>query len=141
MASLVYNSFVEDLNEGNVVPAVDTFRLMLVTSAYTPNKDTHTRRSDVTNEVVGPGYAAGGEIVTITVVPDLVNDLTTLTLSNPSWAASTITARAGVIYKARGGLASADELVGYGDFGADVSSSGTTFTATFNSGIVFSNTG
>lgn len=141
MASLVYNSFVEDLNEGNVVPAVDTFRAMLVTSSYVPNKDTHTRRSDITNEVVGAGYASGGAVVTVTVVPDLVNDLTTLTFTNPDWPASTITARACVVYKARGGLASADELVAYGDIGADVSSAGTTFTLTFNSGIVFDNTG
>ncbi len=32
---------------------------MLVTSAYTPNQDTHTKRSDITNEVTGTGYTAG----------------------------------------------------------------------------------
>ena len=34
----------------------DTFKLMLVTSAYTPTK-THAKRSDITNEVTA-GYIA-----------------------------------------------------------------------------------
>jgi len=35
---------------------------MLVTSTYAPNQDTHTERSDVTNEVTGTnqGSTAGG---------------------------------------------------------------------------------
>jgi hypothetical protein len=45
-----------------------------------------------------------------------------------NWASSTITARAAVIYKSRGGASSADELVCYVDFGADVSSSAATFS-------------
>lgn len=128
MASLVYNSFLEDVHEGNVVPSVDTFYMMLVTSTYTPNKDTHTRRSDVTNEVAGAGYAAGGAAIGCTVTPDLVNDRLELVWAPPSWLASTITgARAGVIYKSRGGIAANDELVQYCDFGADYSSAGVDF--------------
>ena len=130
MASIIYNSFLEDVNEGNVVPAVDTFYIMLVTSAYVPNKDAHTRRSDVTDEVAGAGYVAGGQAITVTVTPDLVNDRTNLVFTTPlTWAASTITgARAGVIYKRRGGIAANDELVSYSDFGADYSSAGVDFT-------------
>lgn len=130
MASIIYNSFIEDVNEGNVVPAVDTFYILLVTSAYVPNKDTHTRRSDITNEVAGAGYVAGGQAIVCTVTPDLVNDRTDLVWTTPvTWAASTITnARGAVIYKNRGGIAANDELVQYSDLGADYSTAGVDFT-------------
>mgnify|MGYP000402675218 CR=1 FL=1 len=63
MASLIYNSAVRDEAVGNIDFDTDTFYGMLVTSTYTPNKDTHTKRSDVTNEVTGTGYTAGGMAV------------------------------------------------------------------------------
>jgi hypothetical protein len=101
---------------------------MLVSSAYSPNKDTHDKRDDVTNEVSGTGYTAGGVTSACTVTKDTANDRVTLSFAAVNWASSTITARAAVIYKSRGGLASADELVCYVDFGADVSSSSATFS-------------
>src|SRR5690349_8079496 len=102
MASLTFDSFLDDVFNHNVDPHADSFKMMLVTSAYTPNQGTHTKRSDVTNEVTGTGYAAGGTAVTCTVSKDTSAHMNKLTFSNPSWAASTITARAGVIYKSRG---------------------------------------
>lgn len=136
---MIYNSFLEDLNEGTIDPDTDTFKAMLVTSAYTPNKDTHTKRSDVTDEVSGTGYVAGGQTVTVTVVPDLVNDRLDLSISVPTWLASTITARGIVIYKSRGGAASADELVAHGDFGADVSTTDEAFLVTQTQPLRFQN--
>lgn len=50
----------------------DTIGFSLHTNAYTPNLDTHEVFSDVTNEVVGTGYSAGGVTLaskTITVTP------------------------------------------------------------------------
>lgn len=38
----------------------DTIKVMLTTSTYTENLDTHETKADVTNEVVGTGYTAGG---------------------------------------------------------------------------------
>ena len=54
MASLVYNSIKKEFLDGthNLGSGGDTFNVMLVTSAYTPDIDTHTKRSDITNEVV-----------------------------------------------------------------------------------------
>ena len=100
----------------------------MVTSSYTPNKDTHDKRDDVTNEVTGTGYTAGGVTTACTVTKDTANDRVTLQFAAVSWATSTITARALVIYKSRGGASSADEIVAYNDFGSDVSSSGGTFS-------------
>jgi len=67
MASLIYNSFFDDVYKGNIVPNTDTFKMMLVTATYSPNKDTHTKRSDVTNEVSGTGYTSGGQTVAFTL--------------------------------------------------------------------------
>jgi hypothetical protein len=128
MASLIYNSFVDDMARGAIDFDTDTFKVMLVSSAYSPNKDTHDKRDDVTNEVSGTGYTAGGVTSACTVTKDTANDRVTLSFAAVNWASSTITARAAVIYKSRGGLASADELVCYVDFGADVSSSSATFS-------------
>jgi hypothetical protein len=133
MASLIYDSYFDDLNRGNIVPHTDTFRGMLVTASYTPNKGTHTRRSDVTNEVTGTGYTAGGTTVTVAVSLDTTNHRADVTITGPSWASSTITARAMVVYKHRGGASSADNLVTYIDFNSDVSSTGATFQVTVTS--------
>jgi hypothetical protein len=128
MASLIYNSAIDDMARNNIDFDTNTFKAMLVTSSYTPNKDTHDKRDDVTNEVTGTGYTAGGVTTACTVTKDTANDRVTLQFAAVSWATSTITARALVIYKSRGGASSADELVAYNDFGSDVSSSGGTFS-------------
>lgn len=133
MASLIFDSYFDDLNKGNIVPNTDTFKGMLVTSTYTPNKGTHTKRSDVTNEVSGTGYTAGGTSVTCTVSLDTTNHRADVTISGPSWANSSITSRALVVYKSRGGASSADNLVAYIDFTSDVTSTNATFSVTISS--------
>jgi hypothetical protein len=128
MASLIYNSAIDDMARGAIDFDTDTFKAMLVTSTYTPNKDTDDKRNDVTNEVVGTGYTSGGVASAVTVTKDTANDKVTIAFAAVSWASSTITARGCVYYKSRGGASSADELVAYNDFGSDVSSTGGTFS-------------
>lgn len=129
MASLIYTSALDDLAKGAIDFDTDTFKTLLVTSSYTPNKDTHTKASNITNEVAnGNGYTTGGATSACTVTKDTANDKVTLSFAAVSWATSTITARGAVIYKSRGGASSADELVAYIDFGGDVSSTGGTFS-------------
>ena len=128
MADLIYNSAIDDMARGVIDFDTDTFKIMLVSSSYTPNKDTHDRRDDVTNEVTGTGYSTGGSTIACTVTKDTANDKVTLSFAATSWASSTITARAAVVYKSRGGASSADELVFYNDFDADVSTTNGTFT-------------
>jgi hypothetical protein len=129
MASLIYNSAIDEMARADIDFEVDTFKAMLVTSSYTPNKDTHDFRDDVTNEVAnGNGYTTGGATSTVTVTKDTANDRVTIQFGAVSWASSTITARGCVYYKSRGGASSADELVAYNDFGSDVSSTGGTFS-------------
>jgi hypothetical protein len=128
MASLIYNSAVDDMARGAIDFDTDSFKVMLVTSSYTPNKDTDDKRNDVTNEVSGTGYTAGGAASVCTVTKDTANDKVTLSFAATSWATATITAAGAVYYKSRGGASSADELVAYVDFGGNVSSTGATFS-------------
>jgi len=132
MASLIYNSAVRDEAVGSIDYDTDTFKVMLLTSAYTPDKDAHSKRSSLTaNEVSGTGYTAGGAAATVSVAAvDTANDRVDITLGGASWATSTITARYAVYYKSRGGADTADELVALIDFGADVSTTAGTFTLT-----------
>jgi hypothetical protein len=137
MADLIYNSFFVEHASGAIDLDTDTFKIMLVTSGYTPVK-THNRRDDITNEVAGAGYTAGGAtLASVTLTQDDTNDQAVWDAVDVTWSSSTITARGAVIYKSRGGAASADELVKYFDFGSDQSSSNGNFTIQFNaSGIL-----
>lgn len=129
MASGIYGSALNDIARSNVDLDTDTFYVMLTTSSYTEDFDTHNRRDDVTNEVSGTGYTAGGQSVTVTVnAYDTTNNRQEITLGGATWAASTITARKAIYYKRRGGASSADEVIGVNDFGSDVTSTAGTFT-------------
>jgi hypothetical protein len=129
VASLIFNSALRDEAIGSIDFDTDTFKVMLVTSAYTPNKDTHTKRSDVTNEVSGTGYTAGGAASAVSVAAvDTTNDRVVITFGAVNWPGATITARGAVYYKSRGGASSADELIAYDDFGADITATAGTFS-------------
>lgn len=128
MATIAYNRMLELLARGSIDFDTDTFKVLLTTSGYAENKDTHDFRDDVTNEVTGTGYTAGGNTVTVSVTLDTANDRVDITLGGTTWPTSTITARKAIYYKSRGGAASADELIACNDFGSDVVSTGGTFT-------------
>ena len=51
MASLVFDSCVDDIAHGLIDFDADTFYALLVTSAYSPDKGMHTKRADVSDEV------------------------------------------------------------------------------------------
>lgn len=132
MADLIYTSFKKDVITGNIDLDTDTFKIMLVTSVYTPSA-AHARRDAITNEAAGTGYTAGGQaLVSVTVT--ISGTTVIFDCADPVWATATITARGAVIYKSRGGLASADELVCYFDFGVDKTSTAGTFTVQINAG-------
>ncbi len=131
MASGIYLPALRFLAIGSIDFDTDTFKVLLTTSAYTEDLDLHDFRSDVTNEVTGTGYTAGGNTVTFTVnAVDTANNRLDITLGGTTWPSSTITARKAVYYKSRGGASSADELVAVVDFGSDVSTTAGTFTLT-----------
>jgi hypothetical protein len=126
MASFVYDSVLNDVARGNIDFDSDSYKILLVTSSYTAAKASHDKRNDVTNEITGTGYTAGGAAIVCTLTDDTAKKI--LTFASTSWATATFTAAAAVIYKARGGASSADELIAYLDFSGSVSASASTFS-------------
>lgn len=105
-------------------------KVSLHTDSWTPDRDTLDYFDDATNELpTANGYTAGGQsITTPTITYDSATDETRLDADNPAWAASSITARTAVWRKAKGGAASADPVIGYLPFGANVTTSSGTLT-------------
>lgn len=110
----------------------DVIKVMLCTSAYVPDQDTHVYKDvSVTNEVVGTGYTAGGAtLASKTINYTAATNIIALDAADVTWAASTITARYAVIYD--DSPASNKPLLAYVDFGADQSSNNGNFTITWD---------
>jgi hypothetical protein len=103
-------------------------KVLMTTDTYAPDFNVHDFRDDVTNEVTGTGYSAGGVVMTGTTLTVSGGNLT-YDGNDVSWATSTIAnAMCAVGYIGRGGASSADELEFLSDFVTAASSSGGTFT-------------
>ena len=137
MADVIYNSFKRDIANGSIDLDTDTIKVMLVTSTYVPDQDLHTKKSDVTNEVTGTGYTAGGATLTsATVTADNTNNRGVFDAADVTWASSTITARGAVLYKSTG-VDTTSNLIAYIDFVTDKTSTSGNFTIQWNaSGIL-----
>lgn len=133
MADAIYNSFKAKIMDGSIDLDTDTIKVALVTSTYTPNIDTHVFFSDVTNEVSGTGYTAGGASLASKVVStDTTDDEGVFDANDVTWTTSTITARGAVLYKSTG-TSSTSPLICYFDFGSNQTSSAGDFTIQWNS--------
>jgi hypothetical protein len=112
--------------------ATDTVKVALCTSSFTPDQDTQDFYDDLTNEVSGTGYTAGGAaLANKAVTYDASTNVTALKADATSWSSSTFTARYAVIYKDTG-AAGTSPLLGYVDFGGDEAVSSGTFTITWD---------
>jgi hypothetical protein len=116
--------------------ASDTIKVALTSSAYTPNQDTHEWYSDLTSELAtANGYTAGGVTLTSkTVTYDAATNQIRLDAADTVWTATTgnqITARRAVIYKWTG-VAGTSPLLGWVDFGLDVTATSDAFTITWD---------
>lgn len=132
MADVIYNYGKGEFANGNIDWANDTIKIALVTSSYSPDKDADENFDDVTNEVAGTGYTAGGgTLANTTVTVDDTNDLAKLDADDETWSSATITARGAVIYKDTG-VDSTSPLVCYLDFTEDKVASEGDFTVQFN---------
>jgi hypothetical protein len=112
----------------------DTIKLMLTTSSYTPNQDTHQYKSDVTNEVTGTGWAAGGvTLASFSVAYDTSTNV--LKLDATDVAATTVTvanARYGVIYDSSPASDATRPLIAYIDFDGNQSATAGSVNITFD---------
>ena len=127
MADLIYNNALDLIANGEIDFSDDTFKVMLVTSSYSPDIDADENRDDVDNEVTGEGYTEGGAEVNITATQDNDTDTAIVDSADITWSAATITdAAAAILYKVVG-TAGTDLLIAYFDFGGNKSSSGADF--------------
>ena len=132
MADVIYNNFKKLIMNGGIDLDTDTIKVALVTSSYTPDQDAHDFFDDVTNEVSGTGYTAGGaSLANKAVTADNTDNEGVFDADDVTWSTSTITARAAVVYKSTG-TASPSALICYIDFSTDKSSSAGTFTIQWN---------
>jgi hypothetical protein len=138
VTTTAYNSFkAKLLNGGGIDIDTDTIKVALCTSSYTPSIDNHDFFDDITNEVSGTGYSAGGmTIAGLTVTQNNTSDRAIVTATDSTWTTSTITARYAIIYKSTG-VASTSPLICYVDFGADKTSEGDNFTIDWDSNGIF----
>ena len=139
MASTNFTNFTRALATAGHNFSSDTLKVLLVSSIPTEsNFDTWANRSDVTNEITGAGYTAGGIAQAYTLdALDTANNRQTITLTNISngWTSATISAVGAIVYKSTG-TASTDKLITFVDFGGTVSVTSGNYSITYSSPIV-----
>lgn len=85
-----YNQYWNSLANKQINLVGDVIKMVLLTSAYVPNKGTHRYYSDLTNELsTGNGYVNGGQTITsMAVAVTNTNDVQTLTINGVPTAGS-----------------------------------------------------
>ena len=142
MATKLYGSLAKAMFNKEVDWDSDTIKVMLLTSAYTPNQDSHDYLDDVnTYEVSGTGYTAGGAVLASkTNVYDAGTNTVKFDAADVTWSASSITARYAVVYDDSGASNATKPLIGYYDFVTDRASSNGDFVIRWSADGVFSAT-
>lgn len=101
-----------------------TYKIALYTSAATLGATTTTYSA--TNEVVGTGYTATGNTLTVSQIPTSSGTTAFISFSNTTWSTASITARGALIYNSTDNTA-----VAVLDFGSDKTSTAGDFTIVF----------
>ena len=108
----------------------DTIKVMLATDAVAPVQSTWDYKNDVTNEITGTGYTAGGATISS---PSIVLNTNVVKIdgADVSWTSATFTCRYAYIYDATPGTDATRPLIAYIDFGENISVNAGTFQITF----------
>ena len=117
------NAFSTGLMNGVYNFTSGSFKIALYSGAASLGPDTAIYTS--ANEVVATGYTAGGNALTVSVVPTSANDVAYISFTNVTWNAA-LTARGALIYQNGGSNPTVCVL----DFGSDKTSV-TSFTVQF----------
>ena len=109
-----------------------TVKALVAGAGYVFDKDAHGFRSDVTSEVSGTGYTAGGVTLTgVAVQQDVTNHRVELVADNANFGTVTFSAGTQLIVYISTGSASTDRIIGVHNFTAQ-SPAGVNFTYAFN---------
>jgi len=122
------NAFLAALDNGAVNLASGTFYAQLVTAAYTFDRDSHDTMTSVTGEITPvSGYSAGGQAVTLAIAQNTSTHVSTVTFQPVTWSSTLSGVRGAIFYARPSGVASAQLVVGYNDFGGNQASIGGVF--------------
>ena len=124
MASFVYDSALLSAFEGRINFNSDNFKVVLLSSAYRPDKANDAYRSDLTDEVEGRGYDGSASA---DVKAALVNGALMLSLGSILIPNATVEARYAVYVTDRGSPEE-EELIACIDFGDNVKSTNGDFS-------------
>lgn len=123
-------------------PAVaGTLKVALVTSAYVPNQNTHEFFSDVSGQVAGSNYTAGGSVLaSVTCTMDAAG-LVTLDAADPSpflqHASGFSNARRAILYFDTGTTGTSRLMAYSADFGADIGNVALDLTLSLNAAGIY----
>jgi hypothetical protein len=118
------SSFKQQILLGEHDLDTDVIKIALYTSAA--DLGAGTTVYSTSNEVVGVGYTAGGNTLTGATV-SLSGTTAYVDFANTTWAASTITARAALIYNS----SKSNKAIAVLDFGSDKTTTANNFTIQF----------
>jgi hypothetical protein len=126
MTTAVGNKARYELANARIAFGSHTFKIILMASGYSFNIDTAHGYADVSASelAAGYGYTAGGATLSgVTVTENDTTNLCEVTWANPTWTASggSIGPSPGaIIYDDSATSPQADTIIGYIDFGGDV---------------------
>jgi hypothetical protein len=124
IAQALCSSFKQQILLGEHDLDTDVLKIALYTSAA--DLGAATTVYSTSNEVVGAGYVAGGNTLTGATV-SLTGTTAFVDFADTTWAASTITARAALIYNS----SKANKAIAVLDFGSDKTTTANNFTIQF----------
>lgn len=135
---IMYGNALEQILDGNIDLDSNAFRMVLLTSAYTPAQNTHAAYSSLSGSEVanGNGYAMHGKLLAVTTTR--TGGAVAIDCDDQSWGSSTFSAKYAAIVKdgdANGALAAGDIPVMYCDLetgGGSLSPSNGTLSITIN---------
>lgn len=135
----MYGQFLKTVLSGTTVDLLNNpVKVMLCSSSYTPDQDNHVYKSDVTGEITGQGYTAGGQALTnVSLTYDPSTNITKFAANDVTWVNATFTARYAVLYVDVGATDAEKPLIGYIDFGADKSCENGDFTIRWDTEGIF----
>lgn len=120
MASAVFTNMAKYLAKGDIDFDTISLKVLLVSSVPSEtNIDTWVFRSDITNEITGTGYTAGGISQPFTLdALDTSGNRQPITLTDITngWTSASFSADGCIIYKSTG-TSSTDLLLWFVDFG------------------------
>lgn len=132
-----YGKFCLKLGTGVHNFSSDTVKVMLVTSAYTPNIDTDEfADTPQAHEASGTGYTVGGAALSSPAwTYDSTNNWAQLAAASLTFTAVTLTCRYAIVYKFITAT-NLSPLIGYIDFGANKAPVAEDFILNFTTGVL-----